>query len=170
MAIYTLPGFPDSQTCVEYAVGVSRKKFLYPGVAQCLSLTGFNVSGLLGTHISPGSTRLDIEGIMRALRAGGGENFPDWYIVGQFQEHFQHSRINWTSIKNIVKDLRKQLGKKANFYVFDTSPIVEKHDWAWGIDIQAEHTPFAAKFSYAKAKGPQSQPFTAITDGFIKMK
>lgn len=169
MAIVTLPGFPDSQTCLEYTVGAAHKKFIYPGIQQCISLTGFNVAGLLGTHISPGSSKLDIDTILHALRSGGGENFSDWYIVGQFQEHFKHSKVKWTSFDKIVKDLRKQLSKTANFYVFDTTPIVNAQQWTWGIDIQAEHTPFEAKFSYAKASGPKIKNFTAITNGFVKM-
>lgn len=169
MAIRTLPGFPESQTCLEYMVGAAHKKFMYPGIQQCISLTGFNVAGLLGAHISPGSSKLDIDAILRALRSGGGENYPDWYIVGQFQEHFKYSKVKWNSLDKIVNDLRKQLGKKANFYAFDTGDIVKRQKWSWGIDIQAEHTPFEAKFSYAKAGGARTKAFTPITGGLIKM-
>ena len=169
MTIKTLPGFPESQNCVEYTVGAAQKEFIYPAIQQCISLTGFNIGGLLGTHISPGSSAEDVEQLLNALRSGGGANYPDWYIVGQFQEHFKYTKVKWTSIEKIVKTLRMKLSKTANFYAFDTSPIVSKNRWNWGVDIKANRAPFGVNFSYAKSGGAKTKPFKPITDDFLSL-
>lgn len=163
-----LKGFPEEQVCIEYTAGAAQKKFTYPGIIQCLSLTGVNEVGLLGTHISPGSSKADIEQLLNALRSGGGENFPHWYVVGQFQQHFKHSKVKWTSINKIVLALQKKLSKTAKFHVFDTSPIVDKEHWSWGIDIQVKRgaTVLTPQVSYAKAGGSKTKAFTQITNGF----
>ena len=168
MTVQALQGFPDSQMCFEYTVGAARNEFLYPGIQQCISLTGFNVSGLLGTHISPGSSTLDIDKTFNVLRSGGGANYPDWYIVGQFEEHFKHTKVNWNSIDKIVKSLRKNLSKTANLHFFDTSPIVKREGWSWGIDIKAERAVFGIDFSYAKPGGLNTKLFTSMTEDFLK--
>lgn len=162
MPIRALPGFPETQIAYEYCVGAAQKAFEYPGILQCLSLTGHHVAGLLGTHISPGATKADMDDTFGILRSGGGANYLAWYVVGNFQKHFVYTKVGWTSKANIAKALRGYLNKNANFYVFDTTELAKIHGSGLGIDIHATHAASGVDFAYARAGGKKPKPTTAI--------
>ena len=153
MAIIALPGFPDKQIAPEYCVGAAYDTFVYPGIQQCLTLTGFHVAGMLGTHISPGITAQELAKTFEILRAGGGGQYLSWYLVGMFDEHFKHSKVGWNSTKNIAKTLRKELRKTANFYAYDTTQAAKDNNWTWGVSVYAKKKTFEVEVSYAKSGG-----------------
>ena len=168
MSVTALPGFPKTQIIKEFCVGAAQKYIKYPGLQQCISLTGYHVCGLLGAHISPGSSAEEIDEIFQILRTGGGANYLTWYVVGQFQEHFVHTKVGWNSMTNIGKALRKQLAKNAAYYAFDTSKIVLDNDFSWGVDVRAKLDAPEVDFAYAQAFS-MNPTFTAIADGFRRI-
>ena len=166
MRITSIPGFPETQSIPEYRVAAAQEKLVFPGVQQCISVTGFSVFGLLGTHVSPGATAEEIEKTFEILRSGGGQNYPIWYVVGNFREHFNYTKVGWNATRKIVKALRENLSKGATYLVFDTSDIANAVG-GFGIDIHATRTTFGVDFGYAKAFKPGAT-VTPITDAFLR--
>lgn len=162
-----MPGFPDTQNVYEYCVAAAQKQMVYPGIQQCISITGFSVFGLLGTHVSPGATADEIDKTLEILKTGGGANYPNWYIVGNFSNFFNYTQVGWNSFAKIASALRKNLSKKATYLVFDTSDISNSVG-SWGIDILATRNTFGVDFAYAKGSGPSPKPTTAITADFSR--
>ena len=165
MPVVAMPGFPATQRVGEYCVAGAQDKIIYPGIQQCISVTGFSVFGLLGAHISPGAKEADIARTFEILKSGGGANYPLWYVVGNFEEHFVHSKVGWTSAAKIVKAMRKNLAKNATWEVCDTSRIASA--FSFGIDIHAARNDFGVDFCYAKAFS-QGAPIVPITAPFLR--
>lgn len=168
MSVTALTGFPRTQIIKEFCVGAAQKYIRYPGLQQCISLTGYHVCGLLGAHISPGSSAEEIDEIFQILRTGGGANYMTWYVVGQFQEHFVHTKVGWNSMTAIGKALRKQLAKNAGYYALDTSKIVTDNDFSWGVDVRATRAPPEVDFAWAQAFS-DNKTFTPMADDFRRI-
>lgn len=160
MAIVSMPGCPPSQSLVEYTVGAAQNECIYPGILQCLSITGFSVHGLLGTHVSPGISEDDLDMTFNVLRSGGAIGFPMWYVVGNFPKHFADIKIKkWNSMTKIAKEIRSRLNKSASIYMFDVSSLPNSSS-GFGLDIFARHGVHGVAFSYGRAgrSGRQQAP------------
>jgi len=157
-----IEAFADSARVPEYVVGAAQREITYPGLSQCISITGYHVGRVLGTHISPGSTAEEIKEHFRLLSTECGDHFPTWYIAGQFRKHFATSKAVMSSMDKFRKTVRKELGKDATYYVFDTSTLTESEGWSFGIDIRATLTNGEPKFSFAKFGGRRDKPFSNL--------
>ena len=165
MTVVAMPGFPATQHVGEYCVAGAQDKIVYPGIQQCISVTGFSVFGLLGTHISPGASEADIAKTFEILRSGGAANYPMWYVVGNFDEHFNHTKVGWNSTARIVKAMRKNVAGSATWQVCDTSRLAS--EFSFGIDIHATRGTFGVSFAYAKAFS-RNAPVQPIAEPFLR--
>ncbi|MGB1239245.1 MAG: hypothetical protein ACPG4U_13590 [Pseudomonadales bacterium] len=162
MPIQALPGFPPTQNIVEYCIGSAKDSCVYPRILQCLSITGFTKQGLIGTHISPGATEEDLKQTFETLRTGGGSNIKQWYIVGNFQKHFQDTKVGWTSVAKIAKRLRKEFDSGAVYQIADTTALLKSPGCSWGIDICAKRESTSVSYTFARAGGAKDKPFTEL--------
>ena len=169
MTIVSMPGCPPSQSLVEYTVGAAQNECVYPGILQCLSITGFSAQGLLGTHISPGISEEDLEMTFNVLRSGGAIGFAAWYVVGNFPKHFTDIKIKkWNSMTKIAKEIRSRLNKSASIYMYDISPLPDSGS-GFGLDIFARHGVHGVAFLYGRAghsgrlQAPQPIPGAFLT-------
>jgi hypothetical protein len=152
-----MPGFLPSQSVSEYFVAAAQDRLVYPGILQCISITGFSVGGLIGAHVSPGATGEELRKTFEILRSGGGKNFDVWYVVGNFTKHFQYTKVEWWKTSRKIKSaLRDNLSKNAKYWAFNTSTI-EGSDSGFGINVIAMHTASGVQFSYAKTVGSKKQ-------------
>lgn len=168
-----LDGVPESQNNVtEYTVAAAKNQLIYPGIQQCISLTGFSASGLLGAHVSPGASKDEIADTFGILIENDAKSCATWYIVGNFQQHFQSTKVGWNSTLKIAGAMRENLGQLLTYYSLDTSAVSKgpvNDPWSWGIDIRVVRTELGGiEFAYAKALGnPKTKTFTTIPDQFF---
>jgi len=156
-----LSGCPQQQTIVEYCVGSAQDRIVYPGIMQCLSITSWSIGGLLGAHVSPGSSEQDIAEIFQMLRTGGGANMHVWYIVGNFQKHFQYTKVGWNSRAKIAKALRKSLKKNAVVETLCTTEL--PNQYSFGVNIHAIRGTGEVTFAYCKYPDRGTTAPSAIT-------
>lgn len=169
MRVATLPGFPDNQDKVfEYTVAAAKNRLTYPGIQQCLSVTGVRPAGLLGAHVSPGASKEEIAETFKILTKLGGKFYPTWYVVGNFEQHFTYSGVGWNTALSIAGAMRENLGQGLTYYFLDTTTISK--DYSFGIDIRATRAGSGSgvDFAYAKAGGSAMKPFTQIPYEFIR--
>ena len=157
MRVKKIQSVAESASIGEYVVGAAQREITYPGLVQCISITGYHVGRLLGTHISPGSTADEIVEHFRLLTTDCGDHYPAWYIAGQFKEHFATPKAVMSSMDKFRKTAREKLGKDSALYVFDSSTLKESEHWNWGIDIRATLVDGAPKFSFAKGSGAKKR-------------
>lgn len=163
MRVKAKPDFADSQSICEYVVASARRRCVYPGIIQCVSLTGLRPdAGLLGTHISPGASQEEIDKTFEILITGGAANCTKWYLVGNFQQHYQYTKVGWTSQQKIAKAMRQHFGKQPSYYSIDTSELVKELGYSWGIDIYADFNTTEVVFSQTKAASRSTLPPTPI--------
>lgn len=154
--IVSLEGMPPEQRVVEYCVGSAQNRFVFPGIMQCITITGWTVGGMVGTHISPGASKEEIDDTFARLNTGGGKTIQHWYIVGNFDQHAQHTKVGWTSASKIGKSARKALNKSGTYLARNTSP--ESAQFSWGINVYADHGPGGITFAYSKSgRGQQTE-------------
>ncbi|WP_440885321.1 hypothetical protein [Vibrio campbellii] len=129
----------DEQKVYEYVVSAAGKRIIYPGVIQCITITGVVPDiGIIGTHISPGATKDEIEKTFEILNSGGAAGCTSWYLVGSFEQHYKYNQIGWKSEKKIIQYMRTKLGDNARYFSFDISPMAKDLGHTWGTDIYAE--------------------------------
>lgn len=162
MRVTKIVPFVDSASVPEYVVGAAQREIVYPGLQQCISVTGYHVGRVLGTHISPGATVEEIKAHFRLLSTDCGEHYSSWYIAGQFKNHFVTPKAVMSSMDKVRKTLREELGKDATYYVFDTSTLSDSLGYTYGIDIRASLVGGALKFGFAKSGGRRDKAFNNI--------
>ena len=162
MRVTKIENFADTARVPEYVVGAAAREITYPGLSQCISITGYHVGRVLGTHISPGSTTEEIGEHFRLLSTQCGDHYPAWYIAGQFQKHFATAKAVMSSMDKFRKTVREGLGTDATYYVFDTSALTESEGWSFGIDIRARLVNGEPKFSFAKFGGRLDKAFNNL--------
>lgn len=159
MAVVKISNFAESASINEYYVGAAQRVVTYPGLIQCISITGYHIGRIMGTHISPGSSADDISEHFRILTTECGAHYPVWYIAGQFREHFATPKAVMNSMDKFRKMAREKLGKSSTLYVFDTSDLKEEAGFTYGIDIRATLVDGEPKFGFAKKGGRPDKPF-----------
>ncbi|WP_045413145.1 hypothetical protein [Vibrio owensii] len=129
----------EEQKVYEYVVSAAEKRIIYPGVIQCITITGVvpNI-GIIGTHISPGATKEEIEKTFEILNSGGAAGCSSWYLVGNFEQHYKYNQIGWKSEKKIIQYMRSKLGGNARYFSCDISSMAKDFGHTWGTDIYAE--------------------------------
>lgn len=162
MRVTRITGFGESASIPEYVVGAAQQQLTYPGLSQCISITGYHVGRLLGTHISPGSSAAEIDEHFRALTTDCGAHYPVWYIAGQFQKHFATPKAVMGSMDKFRKTARAKLGRDATLRVFDTSSLTESEGWSFGLDIRARLVDGEPVFSFAKFGGRRDKAFHSL--------
>jgi len=167
MTVKALPGFTPSQSVFEYCVAAAQDELVYPGILQCISITGYSVGGLIGTHVSPGATEEDLQNTFQILRSGAGRNFDTWYVVGNFTKHFTYIKVPWWNTARKIKSaLRKNLSKSAKYWAFNTDTI-EGSGSGFGIDVIATRGASGVEIAYAKASrqgDKPRQPISSLVD------
>lgn len=163
MRVKKIDAFGDTVSVREYVAGAAQRQITYPGLAQCISITGYHVGRLLGTHISPGSTADELDEHFRLLNDELGDHYSTWYLAGQLQEHFATSSAIMNSVDKLRKTVRSRLGKDATYYLLDTTSVTNALHSNYGIDIQATLVGGEPKFGFAKALGRKDKQFTPIT-------
>ncbi|QDT62658.1 hypothetical protein SV7mr_52080 [Stieleria bergensis] len=167
MRVTSIPRITESISISEYVFGAAQRQITYPGLAQCISVTKFSGGLLRGTHISPGSSPDEVKEHFRLLNAGSVGQYSDWYVIGQFQEHFRTANAVMGNMSSLRQTLRKRLGKGNTFYTFDTSALTASENWAFGIDIRATQQNYKLEFSFAKAFGRPDKPFSKLSDWYF---
>lgn len=157
----------DSAYIFEYNVGNGQREVTYPGLQQCISVTGYSAGGVLGTHISPGATADEIKEHFRLLRTECGSYYPTWYVVGQFQEHFDTPNAIMSSMEEVRKTLRKRLGRDDTYYVLDTSTLSQSLHYTYGIDIRASLISGELSFGFAKSGGSRDKSFKSFNSWYF---
>lgn len=166
MPVVRIPRFQDEERVSEYYVAAARQEITFPGLMQCISITGYHVGRLLGTHISPGATSDEVVEHFRILTTECGDHFPTWYVAGQFQNHFATPKAVMNSWDNVRKTLRANLGSNSAHYVFDTSSLTATEHWP-GIDVRAQLVNGEPKFSFARALGRRDKPFSHLAHWYF---
>ena len=167
MRVTSIPRVSESIDIPEYVFGSAQKQITYPGLAQCISVTKFSGGLLRGTHISPGCSPDEVKEHFRLLNAGSVGQYSDWYVIGQFNEHFATANAVMHNISALRKTLRKRLGKNNTFYSFNTSPLSAGEGWTFGIDIRATQQNYKLQFSFAKAFGARTKPFSPLSNWYF---
>ncbi|HDM8045192.1 TPA: hypothetical protein P0E04_005096 [Vibrio campbellii] len=142
----------EEQKVHEYVVSAAGKRIIYPGVIQCITITGVvpNI-GIIGTHISPGASKDEIEKTFEILKSGGADGCTSWYLVGNFEQHYEYNKMGWKSDKKIVQYMRSRLGGKARYFSCDISTMAKDFGYTWGTDIYAELDGDRVSFSEKKS-------------------
>lgn len=159
MRVKLINGFPPSARITEYLVGAAQEEITYPGLSQCISITGYHVGRILGTHISPGSTQEEIDEHFRLLTTACGDHYGVWYIAGQFRNHFATPKAVMSSMEKLRQTTREKLGNNSALHVYDTSALTQTEGWSWGLDIRATLVEGEPKFAFAKFGGGQDKRF-----------
>ena len=159
MRVTSIPTFAATASIPEYVFGAAQQEITYPGLSQCISITGYGVGRLVGTHISPGSTVDEIDAHFSLLRDASTNCQPTWYIAGQFTKHFATAKAVMNTWDKFRKTVRTKLGDASAYYVFDTSKLTEEAGWSFGLDIRATLVDGAPKFCFAKFGGRKDKPF-----------
>lgn len=159
MAVERIDTIADKTIINEYYVGAAQRQVAYPGLEQCLSVTGSTTSRVVGTHISPGSSKDDIKEHFQILTSEFGDCNPEWYIAGQVSKHFATAGAVLSSMDQVRKTARKELGKTSDIYLFDTSDLTRTEHWTYGIEIRATLSGGSLKFSFARSGGRPDRPF-----------
>lgn len=177
--IMSIPKRGASVKVPEYAVGTATSDIVYPGIAQCITVTGWHPTYLVGAHISPGADADFRETTLGYLEKLGGKHILFWYVVGNFREFFTHTRVGsktaiegharkeWAQASDVVDALRKEMDKQAVYTVADTTVIADKVD-GYGIDIRATHAPSGVEFEYA-AYAEAGAEFQYIPCAYIRV-
>ena len=152
---------PERQYVPEYTVGVARKEIVYPGLAQCISVTGYYQGRLIGTHVSPGCTAEELDDHFAMLRTESESQALSWYVAGQFRNHFQTSKAIMDSRDALERTVQGQLGQHCTFHLFDTSAVALEIG-GFGIDLLASIVNAQVKFGIAKAFGSKQKTFKNI--------
>ena len=168
MRVTKIAEFGESARVPEYVVGAAQREITYPGLSQCISITGYHVGRVLGTHISPGCTAEEVKEHFRLLSTSCGNHYPTWYIAGQFTKHFATPKAVMGSMDKFRKTVRKELGSDATYHVFDTSSLTETEGWSFGIDIRAELQNDGLKFGFAKFGGRRDKAFHNLALWYFK--
>jgi hypothetical protein len=108
----------------ESSTASADRKVAYPGILQCITLTGVTSTGLVGAHISPGQSPESIRDQCGYLNELGASRCLDWYLVGNIMIHASCSQAKdkgWVSTGSIVQHLKSELETAAPFYAYDTS-------------------------------------------------
>jgi hypothetical protein len=149
--VQKIADFGDTASVTEYLAGAAQRQITYPGLQQCISITGYHVGRVLGTHVSPGATSDELDEHFRLLSSECGDHWDIWYVAGQLQNHFSTSTAIINSLGKLRQTLHTKLGKDATYYLFDTSNL--SNDLAgWGVDVRA--TLVGTKVEFAVAKWP----------------
>lgn len=167
MRTTAMPGYKEVQSVTEYYVASAEKKIEYPGIQQCLTITGSTPFGLIGAHVSPGSTREELDGSLTILKSGGIKASSAIYIVGNFDQHFTSSGGIWKSKAQIAKEVRKGLGTNVPIEMFNTSPLSNAAG-GWGVDIHAVWKPDGVDFAWRKWPAAKTAATQAIAGPFEK--
>ena len=168
MRVTKITSFSETASIPEYVVGAAQQQITFPGLSQCISITGYHVGRLLGTHISPGSSSAEIDEHFRVLTAECGDHFPEWFIAGQFQKHFATPKAVMGSMDKFRKTARAKLGQNTTLHVFDTSTLTETEGWSFGLDIRANLVDGEPRFSFAKFGGRKDKPFHPLARWYFK--
>lgn len=147
-----LPGFVGERKIVEYCAGVAQNEIEYPGIAQCISITGLTTAGMIGAHISPGSTRKNMDDLLQMLRSGGIKTSIAIYVVGNFDEHFSTSNAIWKQKKQMIKELRSTLDTRTVIYSCNTSQFLQNVG-GHSLNIWATRQPTSIQFTYRARTG-----------------
>jgi hypothetical protein len=156
----------ERQEVPEYTVGVARKEIVYPGLAQCISITAYDQGRLIGTHISPGSTEEELEEHFTLLKEASENRVLTWYVAGQFENHFKTPKAILSSRDVLERTVQDKLGRQSTYYMFDTS-LVAQEIGGFGIDLLASIVNVQLKFGIAKAFGPKKKTFRNIALWFF---
>lgn len=174
MAIVAIATVENILKLPERRVGTAITKIVYEQMIDCVCLTGYHSSGLLGTHISPGESEEELVETFKILRMGGGKSCLTWYLAGCFTKHFVRMQAKkWNSQQKMVKLMREYLYEdhipKPKFMFCDTSPLYSE-PYGGGFTIVASHHQDGINFSYcvsgggygAKPESPLGFPFVRV--------
>ncbi|WP_104024503.1 hypothetical protein [Vibrio hyugaensis] len=162
----------DEQSVFEYVVSSATKRIIYPGVIQCITITGVvpNI-GIIGAHISPGATKSEIEATFDILNTGGSAGCLSWYVMGNFEQHFKYNKFGWKSEKKVLKYISSKLGKNARYFSFDIGTIAKDCCHTWGTDILVELNADEIYFSEKKsASRVDKSEFKLIKSDFVEFE
>jgi|APMI01.1.fsa_nt_gi hypothetical protein len=154
----------DDISLPEKRVGMGNKSCTYPGIQQCFAIAGWTAGGAIGTHVTPGSTKQELNDTFDYLKQLGGKSVRYWYVVGPFVDHFATTTALWKSVKDIQTTFDKFFKNNANNrYILDAREQRKIH--TWGINIRAEHRAWEGmiRFSYAPAMGKGSNTYNAFS-------
>ena len=97
----------------EGEVGEATESCIYPGIAQRFAIAGWAPNSMLCTHVTPGSTKDDIDVTFEYLKTIGGDDVMHWYLLGPFTDHFAVTKAQWRSVGNIKKTFKSKFKNKA---------------------------------------------------------
>lgn len=162
MPVEKIPTCEPHASIPEYVVGEAQRQITYSSISFCITITGFDIGRLLGTHISPRATHDEVNEHFRILTTECGAHYPQWFIAGQFKNHFAHPKAVMKSLDDLRNMARAQLGNDAELFVFDTSQLTELMEWGFGLDLRVTLRGNKPHFSFAKAFGAKDQPFKEL--------
>ena len=146
----------------EGEVGAATDTCIFPGIAQCFAIAGLTANSMLCTHVTPGSTKEDIDATFGYLKDIGGENVMYWYLLGPFTDHFAVTKAQWRSVQHIKKTFKANFkNKAATHMILDATQ--ERHSKRLypgitvpmefsSIDIRAVRRGITMAFSYKERK------------------
>lgn len=150
------------QSLAEGEVGEATDSCIYPGIAQCFAIAGWTPNSMLCTHVTPGSTKDEMDATFTFLSSIGGDQVLHWYLLGPFTDHFAVTKAQWRSVKDIKKTFKSKFKNKvATHLILDATQ--ERHTKRLypgitipmefsSIDIQVVRRGITLAFSYRERK------------------
>lgn len=145
MPLRTISGSAEVVLREEF-VGSAGSRICYPGVSSCITITGVLPTGLVGAHITIASEESLIDGALLALKAGGGSNCGNFYVVGAISLFKDNADASFDKRKKIRDKIRSLVNKHAQVWFFETPRNSDVH-------IFAELNQFVPEFSYIQTDG-----------------
>ena len=165
MAVIAKQGFPEHVSLSERYVGHAQISITYPGMIDCVCVTGYSSAGLLGTHVSPGEDEAELRETLRLLSMAGGKSCSAWTLVGHFSKHLVNTRVAWWNTREkIAKALRASIDKSAVIQLFDSGALYENGGYGHGYDIVVTRDPPNLKvLCRLSGQSHQNEPLMPVT-------
>ena len=161
-----IPVFTDDRKINEYYVGMAAKRIIYPGMLQCISITSSNNTGLIGTHVSPGATKKNIDDAFRFLNEFGFDNCQTVYVVGNMEIFKMHTKLDeWKSMSGIASAIRGFTNSNIDILMSDVSTLTREYG-GLGLTITAKKENQNVAFSlFAKTSDVTAMDGSVVSKG-----
>ncbi len=129
MPVRTKNGGPDTVLREEY-VGSSTARICYPGISSCISITGILPGGVIGSHITIATEIGLVDEILQALKAGGGGNCANFYVIGAFGQFKPSAAKSINTRKKIRDKIKSNVSKNSTVRFYDSTLHGDVHVFA----------------------------------------
>lgn len=130
MTVHTEIGDGTNIVLREDYMGRATRAICYPGISSCISITCVSPTGLVGAHITVGTTAAEIAQMFQYFRANMAGIYA-YYVVGSIDLFKQHTGCTEIDTRTKLKErLKREFNPKGAIAFYNTSPNGEVHVFA----------------------------------------